>query len=182
MHRAVDAIWRWQEQRMLYFLSQLLQYTKETLTALNLDLISALNCSRNKALDKDALSYLYTRWQCFLPCILQHIENKVSKSWNWKKVSKGKKWKGLGVTAPFSLSRELQKAGISSCCYYLTGSFPAPSHKHGLWMRQSVIKPPLALSNRVLEVNLTACLNTVQKSQGVIRRQAGEAMVGGQPL
>ncbi len=107
---------------MLYFLVQLLQYTKETLAALNLYLELIANFSLKGrtnwclALDKGPFSYLYARWQCFLPCILQHIENKVSKKqfYDWNKKGKwGKKEKGLGITAPFSLSRELQKAGIS---------------------------------------------------------------------
>lgn len=76
-----DAIWRWQQQRMLYFLSQLLQYTKETVS-LQSGSESEKYFIANfiKPWPKSALSKLDTRWQRFLPCILQHIENKVSKS------------------------------------------------------------------------------------------------------
>ncbi len=97
-----------------------------------------------------------------------------------KKVSEGKKKNVWGSQPPSVWAENCRRQGAGgTCCYYLTGSFPAPSHKHGLWMRQSIIKPPLALSNRVLDVNMTSCLDTVQKSQGVIRRQPGEAMVRG---
>lgn len=105
MHRAVDAIWRWQEQICFIFSFNCCNtQTKETLAALNLYLELIANFSLKGTTNwcpalEGPFSYLYARWQCFLPCILQHIENKVSKKrfYDWNKKGKwGKKRKRAG--------------------------------------------------------------------------------------